>query len=122
MVCSACTSMVYLCVDHFSLVSFKKAVLDGLKGDSYDFAQVVKTAQMTWEGIFVDSANGEYGWLFAFLPHYPFAEAILLDMDWMFEEELAILREDITHIGTQCCADETKKMVNQIEVSIQFPD
>src|SRR6266481_2220835 len=41
MVCSACTSMVYLCVDHFSLVSFKKAVLDGLKGGSYDFAQVV---------------------------------------------------------------------------------
>ncbi len=43
-------------------------------------------------------------------------------MDWMFEEELAILREGITHIGTQCCVDETKKMVNQIEVSIQFPD
>jgi len=40
----------------------------------------------------------------------------------MFEEELAILREDITHIGTQCHVDETKKMVNQIKVSIQFPD
>ncbi len=52
-----------------AVVSFKKAVLDGLKGDSYDFAQVVKTARTTWEGIFVDGANGEYGWLFAFLPH-----------------------------------------------------
>ncbi len=61
--------MVYLHVDHFSLVLFKKAVLDGLKGDSYGFAQVVKTAQMTWEGIFVDGVNGEYSWLFTFLPH-----------------------------------------------------
>jgi len=82
-----------------AVVSFKKAVLDGLKGDSYDFSQVVKTARTTWEGIFVDGAN----------------EAILSDADWTFEEELAILREDITHIGTQCRADETKKMVNQIE-------
>ena len=43
-------------------------------------------------------------------------EAILSDTDWSFEEELDILKEDITHIADQCRADETKKMVNQIEV------
>ena len=42
-----------------AVVSFKTAVLEGLKGDSYDFAEVVKKARTTWEGVFVDGANGE---------------------------------------------------------------
>ncbi|KAF8331879.1 protein SEY1 [Cantharellus anzutake] len=86
-----------------AVVSFKKAVLDGLKGDSYDFASVVKGARATWEGAFTDGAK----------------EALLADTDWSFEEELASLVEEITHIADQCRADETKKMVNQIERNLR---
>lgn len=44
-------------------------------------------------------------------------EALLLDTDWSYEEELELLKEEITHVADQCRADETKKMLNQIEVN-----
>jgi hypothetical protein len=37
--------------------------------------------------------------------------------DWEHEHELALLEEDLALIGDQRRSDETKKMVNSIEVS-----
>lgn len=39
------------------------------------------------------------------------------DTDWEYENELALLDEDLKLIADKCRADETKKMVNAIEVS-----
>jgi hypothetical protein len=44
-------------------------------------------------------------------------EIQLKDTDWQFDDELELLRDDIKLIADQCRADETKKMVNAIEVS-----
>ena len=43
-------------------------------------------------------------------------EAKLEDTDWVWEDELELLREEIGSVSDQCRADETKKMVNTIEV------
>jgi hypothetical protein len=43
-------------------------------------------------------------------------EAFIEDADWSFQEELEQLKEEITHVADQLRADETKKMVNLIEV------
>jgi hypothetical protein len=86
----------------FCLVSFKKDILDGLKGDSYDFAQVVHKARQTWEGKFVESAK----------------EAVVETGEaWAWEDELELLKEEVRSVADQCRKDETKKMVNLIEVS-----
>lgn len=45
------------------------------------------------------------------------SEIQLKDTDWQYEDELDSLRDDIKLIADQCRADETKKMVNAIEVS-----
>lgn len=39
------------------------------------------------------------------------------DTDWEYENELAQLDEDLKLIADKCRADETKKMVNAVEVS-----
>lgn len=39
------------------------------------------------------------------------------DTDWEYEHELALLDDDLKLIADKCRADETKKMVNAIEVS-----
>jgi protein SEY1 len=40
------------------------------------------------------------------------------DTDWSYEDELESLKEDITLIANQLRSDETKKMVNLIEVCL----
>ena len=40
---------------------------------------------------------------------------------WEHEHELALLDEDLALIGDQRRSDETKKMVNAIEVRLLFP-
>jgi NACalpha-BTF3-like transcription factor len=49
------------------------------------------------------------------------SEIQLKDTDWQYEDELELLRDDIKLIADQCRADETKKMVNAIEVGL-IPD
>lgn len=46
------------------------------------------------------------------------SEIQLKDTDWQYEDELELLRDDIKLIADQCRADETKKMVNAIEVRL----
>ncbi|KAF9567947.1 root hair defective 3 GTP-binding protein [Agrocybe pediades] len=85
------------------LVAFKKEMLDGMKGEGYSFADVVAKARERCEGTFSAAAK----------------EATIEDTDWSWEEELALLQEEVGVVADQCRKDETKKMVNQIETSIK---
>lgn len=75
-------------------------MLDGLKGDEYSFADVVQKARDRCEGRFKEGA----------------AEALVEGTEWSWEEELELLKEEVGLVGDQCRKDETKKMVNLIEV------
>ncbi|TFK53774.1 root hair defective 3 GTP-binding protein [Heliocybe sulcata] len=81
------------------LSSFKKEVLDSLKGEDYSFADVVGKARDKWEGAFVEAAK----------------EACIEGPEWSWEEEYTLLKEETQIVADQCRKDETKKMVNAIE-------
>lgn len=85
------------------LIQFKKALLEGLKGEEYDFGDVVLKARGKWEGRFEDGAR----------------ETFLEDTDWSWEDELGSLKEEIGSVADQCRKDETKKMINRIERNIK---
>lgn len=87
-----------------ALASFKRELSDGLKGEAYSFADVVAAARAACEKRFVDGAE----------------EARLKDTDWTFEDELTLLREEMDAVAVQCRSDETKKMVNVIEVRLHY--
>ncbi len=72
-----------------------------MRGEEYNFADVVTKARDRCEGRFTAGAE----------------EAILDNTDWSWEEELQLLKEEVNTVGDQCRKDETKKMLNQIEVS-----
>lgn len=82
------------------LVAFKKEMLDGLRGEEYDFAKVVFKAKEHCQGTFSAGAQ----------------EALVEGTDWAWEDELESLKEEIKAVADQCRKDETKKMLNQIEV------
>lgn len=82
------------------LAAFKQEMLDGMRGEEYNFAEVVATAKERCEGRFTADAE----------------EAILDDTDWSWEDELQLLEEEVGTVADQCRKDETKKMLNQIEV------
>ncbi|KAH8119299.1 root hair defective 3 GTP-binding protein [Phellopilus nigrolimitatus] len=82
-----------------TLSAFKKGMLEGMRVEGYNFADVSADAKERCEGRFVDGAK----------------EAKLEDTDWSWEDELEMLREEISAVADQCRADETKKMVNHIE-------
>jgi hypothetical protein len=83
-------------------VSFKEEIVAGLKVDGYNFADVVKKARAGAEMRFSDGAR----------------EAVVVEGDaaWQWEEELRLLRDEIRSVADQLRKDETKKMVNTIEV------
>ena len=82
------------------LVAFKKEMLEGMRGEEYSFADVVINARETCEVVFTTGAK----------------EALVEGTDWSWEEELELLKEEVKIIADQCRKDETKKMLNQIEV------
>ena len=89
----------------FCLVAFKKEMLDGMKGEEYNFAEVVKDARTRCEKRFVYAAS----------------EAVIEESDqWSWVEELELLKEEVNNVASQCRKDETKKMVNAIEVGSTF--
>ncbi|CAK5281294.1 unnamed protein product [Mycena citricolor] len=81
------------------LVTFKKEMLDGLKGETYNFADVVSAARKRCLSRFETGAK----------------EALVEGADWSWEEESGLLQEEVRTVADQCRKDETKKMVNQIE-------
>ncbi|KAF5317227.1 hypothetical protein D9611_003847 [Ephemerocybe angulata] len=85
------------------LVTFKKELLDGLKGDDYSFGDVVTKATKNCEETFTSVAK----------------EALIEDTDWNWEEELEVIKEETRGIADQCRKDETKKMINQIERNVK---
>jgi len=84
------------------LVQFKKEMLEGLKGDDYNFAKVVGKARERCEGLFKEEAE----------------EANVEGAEWSWEEEMSSLKEEVGLVADQCRKDETKKMVNLIEVRV----
>lgn len=82
------------------LKEFRKSIQDGLKGDGYDFALVVKETREQAEGEFVKGAK----------------EVLLEDTDWSYEESLGQLKDDMEAIADLLRVEETKKMVSAIEV------
>ena len=85
------------------LVTFKKELQDGLRGDGYSFADVVFEARQKCESTFSEGAT----------------EVMVPDTDWTWEDELELLKEEIGVVADQCRKDETKKMLNQIERNIK---
>ena len=71
-----------------------------MRGESYNFAEVVEAARSRLEKSFLEGAQ----------------EALVEGADWSYEEELGLLREEARIVADQCRKDETKKMVNVIEV------
>jgi protein SEY1 len=82
------------------LVQFKKEMLDGLKGEEYNFAEVVAKAKERCERWFKEGAE----------------EATVDGTEWSWVEEMELLKEEVGSVADLCRKDETKKMVNLIEV------
>jgi protein SEY1 len=82
------------------LVVFTQELLEGLWGDNYNFADVVGKARETCEEVFTTGAK----------------EALVEGTDWTWDEELELLKEEVKIVSDQCRKDETKKILNQIEV------
>jgi hypothetical protein len=82
------------------LVAFKDDLLNGLRGETYDFAEVVSKARERCEGTFSEGAQ----------------EALVEGTDWTWEDELELLKEEMRAVADQCRRDETQKMLNLIEV------
>lgn len=74
-----------------------------MTGEGYNFADVVEQAREKCEGDFAAGAT----------------EAVVEEGSdsWGWEEELELLKEEMRSVANQCRKDETKKMVNLIEVS-----
>jgi hypothetical protein len=89
----------------YCLVEFKKALSDGLKGEGYNFSDVVKRAKARYEGLFEECAKEAV-----------IAEGLEGKGMWNWEEELDSLKEEIRSVADLFRKDETKKMVNAIEV------
>ncbi|KAF8825019.1 hypothetical protein HHX47_DHR7000026 [Lentinula edodes] len=86
------------------LGAFKKDILEGMKGEEYNFADVVSKAKAKCDNRFTTGAR----------------ESVVDDSEegkteWNWEEELELLREEVQSVADQCRKDETKKMVNTIE-------
>lgn len=86
------------------LGQFKSEMLAALKGDSYNFAEVVNEGRTKCEKSFSEAAQ----------------EACVEGTEWSWIEELELLQMEIRIVADQCRKDETKKMVNLIEASFKY--
>ena len=82
------------------LVAFKNDMHEGMRGDGYNFADVVSGVRSKVEKRFVDAGK----------------EALVEETDWTYEDEFLLLKEEMRSVADQCRKDETKKMINAIEV------
>jgi len=88
---------------HKTCLSTFKAILQNLLspgGGDVNFADVVDKARRECEDNFVEVAR----------------EACIEDKDWSWEEDLSLLKEESENVADVFRKDETKKMVNLIEV------
>ncbi|WVO19367.1 protein SEY1 [Cryptococcus decagattii] len=82
---------------------FSKDIVAGVKEPGYDFAVVVEEGKKRARERFLTGAK----------------EIMVEETDWEYENELALLDEDLKLIADKCRADETKKMVNAIERNVK---
>lgn len=82
------------------LTTFKKDLQDGLRGEDYSYADVVSKAQVKCESVFAEGAQ----------------EACVEGTEWSWEDDMELLKEEMRGIADQFRRDETKKMINTIEV------
>ncbi|KAL6300479.1 RHD3/Sey1 [Sparassis latifolia] len=81
------------------MVTFKAEMHEGMRGEGYSFADVVKAARGRCETRFLEAAG----------------EALVDGAEWTYDDAFALLQEDVRSVADQCRKDETKKMVNIIE-------
>ena len=86
------------------LTAFKQHIVEGIKDDKYNFADIVSNARQRSENTFMNGAK----------------EALIEGTDWSWQEELRLLEEEVQHVANQFRKDETKKMLNSIEVSVSI--
>ena len=86
------------------LVSFKREMLEALRGESYNFAEIVSGGRSKFEKAFLTGAK----------------ELSIEGVDWSYDEEYSLFQEEIQLVADQCRKDETKKMVNSIEVGLSI--
>ena len=78
-------------------------MLEGMRGESYSFADIVGDARSKFEQSFLTGAK----------------ELLIDGVNWSYDEEYSLFQEEIQLVADQCRKDETKKMVNVIEVGLR---
>lgn len=73
-----------------------------MRGESYNFAEIVSGGRSKFEQLFLTGAK----------------ELLIEGVNWSCDEEYSLFQEEIQLVADQCRKDETKKMVNVIEVSL----
>lgn len=86
-------------------MKFKQDMHEGMRGEGYNFADVVSNVRAECEKNFLEAAK----------------EALVEETDWTYEDEYALLKDEMKSVADQCRKDETKKMINAIEVFPIFP-
>jgi hypothetical protein len=84
------------------LTAFKQQMVEGVKNDKYNFGDIVSNARQRCEDTFMDGTK----------------EALIEGTDWSWQGELRLLKEEVQQVANQFRRDETKKMLNSIEVSV----
>ena len=88
------------------LTTFRQELKEELRGEGYHFGEVVTKARERLESRFRTGAEEAR----------KVKEDDESEEEWSWREEEELLREEVSVVASQMRADETKKMVNQIEV------
>lgn len=88
------------------LTAFRQELKEELRGEGYHFGEVVTKARERLELRFRAGAEEAR----------KVKEEEESEEEWSWREEEELLKEEVSVVASQMRADETKKMVNQIEV------
>ncbi|CAI2173239.1 5575_t:CDS:10 [Funneliformis geosporum] len=83
--------------------TFNARIQEKLKGEGYDFAEVVSNARNDVETFFKNNAES----------------IVLSQTDWTFDEEFTQLCESMNEIAAKSRIEETKKMIKNLEKNVQ---
>lgn len=86
-----------------AITMFNSRIHEKLKGEGYDFAEVVLNARNEVEDYFKKNAES----------------IVLTETDWTYDEEITQLQEGIDEIAAKSRIEETKKMINGLEKAFQ---
>lgn len=104
-----------------ALTTFKKDLVDGVRsGGDYDFGTIVQDAGKKAEEFFESGAREVAGLAPLGIKEEEGEEKQPIDAEWSYVDEFEQLKHEMQLVADQCRKDETKKMVNSIEVSSRF--